>query len=70
MWSKAHVYFSSEDDTEPVFLEGYWGGGGGNRFLEWVGTKFGTESAMSHKMLIFKAGIDLSSRAETVFLKF
>jgi hypothetical protein len=27
----------------------------------WVGTKYGTESAMSHKMLIFKAEIDFSS---------
>ena len=34
------------------------------------GTEYGIESTMSHKMLIFKAGIDFSSPAETVFLNF
>ncbi len=30
----------------------------------WVGTKYGIESAMPHKMLIFKAGIDFSFPAD------
>jgi hypothetical protein len=36
-----------------------------NRFLELIETKHGIEKAMSHKMLIFKAGIDFSSPTDS-----
>jgi hypothetical protein len=33
----------------------------GKNSWNWVGAKYGIESAISHKTLIFKAGIDFSS---------
>ncbi len=45
--------------SEPVFWDGLWG----EKIDSWnrVVTKYEIESALSHEMLIFKAGIDFSS---------
>jgi hypothetical protein len=42
--------------------------GGKIDFWNWVGTKYGIESAMSHKILIFKAGINFSSPADSCYI--
>ncbi len=41
--------------------------GGNIDSWNWVGTKYGIESTMLHKMFVFKAGIDLSSSAVSCY---
>ncbi len=51
--------------TELEVFDGLWG-----KIDSWnrVGTGYGTELAMSHKMLLFNAGIDFSSPADSCIL--
>ncbi len=59
----SHIFSSlgfrpnSQIFSEPVFLDRFFCGGAGREELvpvKWVGTKYGIESAMLYKMLLFK----------------